>query len=297
MIFKGYVMRVVDGNKIDLQTLKRSIAKPKFFEKGTEKFWDDEYISEQMLKLHLDPNVESASRTKEAVEAETAFIKQVTGMNNTCAVLDLGCGPGIYVREFAKTGAKITGVDISERSIRYAAETIKSAYENANFTRLDYLDMTLKVSFDVVTLIFYDFCALNSDEQEKLLLKIHEALKDDGVFIFDLVSENRKTTILTNVTVCEGGGFWSPNPYIEILNTFLYESPKTEGIQYTIIGEDGTIKITRIYHRLFGLQEITKLLNDHGFKVERIYKNLKGEALSEGSETFGIFARKTKIKG
>jgi SAM-dependent methyltransferase len=284
-------MKIINNNKIDFRVFKNSIAKPEIFKKSTDKFWDDKYISKQMLKFHLNPEVEAASKTKETIEAETDFIIQMTNMNSEKTVLDLGCGPGLYIKEFAKTGAKVSGIDISDRSINYANENIKPVYKNTLFFRKNYLDMNFKKCFDTVTLIFYDFCALNTDEQKKLLLKIHKALKDNGFFIFDVFSENKKTSISTNISVCEGG-FWSPDSYIEILNTFIYEEPKTEGLQYTIIDKNSEIKVIRIYHRLFRLEEITKLLNDNNFKVEKIYNNLKGEALNEDSETYGIIARK-----
>ena len=255
-------MKIINNNKIDFQALKNSIDRPEIFKKSTDKFWDDEYISEQMLKLHLNPEMEAASKTKETIEAETSFIIQMTDMNSEKTVLDLGCGPGFYIKEFAKTGAKVSGIDISDRSINYANENIKPLYKNTLFSKKNYLDMDFKESFDIITLIFYDFCALNTDEQKKLLLKIHKALKDNGIFIFDVFSENKETSVSTNVSVFEGG-FWSPDPYIEIANTFIYDEPKTEGLQYTIINEDGQTRTIRIYHRLFGIEEITKFLNDN----------------------------------
>jgi len=103
---------------------------------------------------------------------------------------------------------------------------------------------------------------------------------------------NPEIEAASKTSVCEGGGFWSPDSYIEILNTCLYENPKTEGIQYTIIDANGAVKIIRLYHRLFGLEEIAKLLNNHHFTVETVYRNLKGETLGAGSETYGIIARK-----
>lgn len=284
-------MIIVSNNKIDMSKLKIMLDKPALFEKSTDKFWDDEHISEQMLKLHLNPDVESASKTKNTIADETNFIINRTGINSDKGVLDLGCGPGLYVEEFAKTGAKVIGVDLSERSINYANTTIRPQYINADFIKMNYLDMEFQEAFDIVTLIFYDFCALSTEEQKKLLAKIHEALKDNGVFVFDVVSENRKCSPSTSISVCDGG-FWSPNPYIEILQTSIYEEPKIEGLQYTIIDEDGAARIIRLYHRLFSLAEITKMLKESHFRVEGVYKNLKGEAVSEDSETFGIIARK-----
>lgn len=112
-------MRLIKDNKINLMAMQESIRKPALYEKSTGKFWDDEYISGQMLKLHLDPEVESASKTEETIAAETSFIINWTGMDEEKAVLDLGCGPGLYVKKFAETGAKVKGIDLSQRSIDY----------------------------------------------------------------------------------------------------------------------------------------------------------------------------------
>lgn len=284
-------MNIINKNKINLETLKKAIIKPELFEKSTDKFWDDEHISEQMLSFHLNPDIEAASKTVETINEETRFIIKTTGMNNKKAVIDLGCGPGLYVREFAKTGAEVTGVDISNRSIQFAKENIGPKYKNTRFKMLNYLDLDYKKSFDIATLIFYDFCALSTGDQSKLLTRVHDALKDNGVFIFDMVTEYKKAVEDSNISITDGG-FWSPKPYIEIFNSFLYEEPKTEGLQYTIIDEGGEMRVIRIYHRLFSLEEITEILNKHNFKVEMIHKNLKGDNLDPDSETLGIVARK-----
>jgi 2-polyprenyl-3-methyl-5-hydroxy-6-metoxy-1,4-benzoquinol methylase len=285
-------MQIIEHRKINLQTLNQCVAKPQLYEKGTARFWDDTYISLQMLKLHLNPEVESASRTKATIEAEAAFIIQKTGLNEAKAMLDLGCGPGLYVQEFAKTGARVTGVDLSEHSISYAHENIKPKYANVVFAQMNYLDLAFKGLFDVVTLIFYDFCVLSPNEQENLLLKINAALKVGGVLVFDVISENYRAEESTKVNISEGSGFWSPDPYIEIANTYLYENPKTLSQQYTIIAEDGTTKVTRLYTRMFSITDLTALLNACGFTVESVYKNLKGDPLSEKTDTYGVFARK-----
>lgn len=285
-------MMIIQNNRIDFQVLKESLVKPQIWEKSTSKFWDDEYISRQMLGFHLDPHLESASKTKATISEETAFIIKQTGMDDKKTVVDLGCGPGLYVMEFAKTGADVTGIDLSKRSIDYANQHVKHLCRNAAFTQMNYLDLDFETAFDIATLIFYDFCVLNNQEQNMLLSRIHRALKNDGLFILDVITSSRKSSESTSISIYEGGGFWSPDPYIEIYSTFLYANPETEGMQYTIIAEDGSTRIIRLFHRLFNVEEIQRLLNDHHFRVEGIYKNLKGEPLGENSETLGIIARK-----
>lgn len=284
-------MNILNNNKIDLSLFKNAIATPEVFRKSTCKFWDDDHVSAQMLKYHLNPDVESASKTRQTIENETAFIIRETKMSAGKSVLDLGCGPGLYVKEFAKTGAQVTGTDFSQRSIDYANVHIKPQCPNAQFVCLNYLEMNFQNAFDIATMIFYDFGALNPNEQKVLLGNVHTALKENGVFIFDVISDKRNVPPATSVTVHDDG-FWSPSPYIEIYNRYLYETPKTEGIQYTIIDEDGQTRIIRIYHRLFSVGEISELLSENGFVLETVYGNLSGAAYTDASEIFAVIARK-----
>lgn len=121
-----------------------------------------------------------------------------------------------------------------------------------------------------MTLIFYDFCVLNIEEQKILLAKIYAALKTDGLFVFDLVTENMEIPITTNIAVFEEG-LWSTKPYVEIQQNFMYDNPKTLGQQYVIIAEDGTTKIIRFYNRLFSLDGIKELLSENGFAMKTAY--------------------------
>ena len=284
-------MNIIHNSKINMMLLKECMERPEIYTRSTCKFWDDEYISEQMLELHLDPDVGSASKTKATIEAETKFIINATSMSAGKAVLDMGCGPGLYVKEFAKTGAMVTGVDLSQRSIDYANRNIKPEYPNTLFEKMNYLNLAFEDSFDAATMIFYDFCVLSTDDQKTLLAKIHKALKKNGLFLFDSLTDNTRLPAETSITACEGG-FWSAKPYVEIQQSFLYDNPKTWGQQYTIIEEDGATRIIRFYNRLFSLAEITDLLSESGFRVKNVYKNLKGEAFEDTSDTCGIIAEK-----
>ena len=44
-----------------------SLKRPALYERTTEQFWNDQYIATQMLKAHLDPNNDAASRTPDFI--------------------------------------------------------------------------------------------------------------------------------------------------------------------------------------------------------------------------------------
>lgn len=284
-------MRIINNNKLDLGLLQDSIARPALYTRSTHRFWDDEYISAQMLELHLNPQVEAASREHAIIDAEAAFIIKQTGMDSSKAVLDLGCGPGLYVKRFAATGAMVNGLDMSERSLRYAEAAIKPDYSNASFLKMNYLELNMVDAFDIVTLIYYDFCVLSPDEQRQLLHAVRRALKLDGVFILDVVTANRKIEEKTSVNVWEVG-FWSPEPYVEICNSYIYNEPLIEGTQYTIVNEAGELRIIRFYHRHFSLDDLKELFAECGFFIDKVFNNLKGDPFTANTETLGIVAGK-----
>lgn len=69
-------------------------------------------------------------------------------------LLDIGCGPAVYLAEFARSGANTLGVDLSRRMLDAARENakmanVKLALQRVDMHSLPYIDN----SFDVVTLI------------------------------------------------------------------------------------------------------------------------------------------------
>jgi len=83
----------------------------------TASLWTDPHTSEQMLHFHLDGSVAISSQTTEFIDAATVWMAEAFGLTGRSRVLDLGCGPGLYANRLARTGADVTGIDFSRRSI------------------------------------------------------------------------------------------------------------------------------------------------------------------------------------
>ena len=47
---------------LNLRQLAELTRRPAAMERSAARFWDDPYIARQMLKAHLDPNTDAASR-------------------------------------------------------------------------------------------------------------------------------------------------------------------------------------------------------------------------------------------
>ncbi|MCL2678527.1 MAG: class I SAM-dependent methyltransferase [Clostridiales bacterium] len=71
-------------------------------------------------------------------------------------VIDVGCGPGYYVAEFAKSAGQVTGTDFSPKMLEYAARHAQeSGAENVAFLECDFNNADVKAlgwekAFDLV---------------------------------------------------------------------------------------------------------------------------------------------------
>ena len=57
--------------------------------------------------------------------------------NCPCKILDLGCGPGLYASRLARLGHRVTGIDFSPASIRYARQQAEKAGLSCTYIELD----------------------------------------------------------------------------------------------------------------------------------------------------------------
>ncbi len=113
---------IVDGIRLDLAYLQKLQLRPALFAPGEALFWDDPHISEQMLTAHLDAKSDAASRRPQIINGEVAWLIEGLQLDEGAALLDMGCGPGLYASRLAQRGFHVTGVDYSVRSLACAQD-------------------------------------------------------------------------------------------------------------------------------------------------------------------------------
>ena len=90
--------------------LQKINRRPEPFERYTRlELWNDEHITKGMLEAHLDPNTDAASRNKMFMDKSIDWIVSHFKINNTSAIIDFGCGPGMYTTRFAEWGRNGVG--------------------------------------------------------------------------------------------------------------------------------------------------------------------------------------------
>ena len=90
------------------------------------------------------------------VYASVEYLKQHGALKNGMEVIDIGCGPGRFVTEFARTAKHATGLDISEKMVELGeAHARECGLDNVtfmaeDFSSVDIEEMGWKKKFDLV---------------------------------------------------------------------------------------------------------------------------------------------------
>lgn len=279
-------------NSVLLQLLQLQ-QKPAPFEPGEPLFWNDPHISAQMLKVHLNPNIDAASRTHETIEQSVRWISEALALKTNDAVLDLGCGPGLYASRFARAGLKVTGVDYSRSSIDYAIRYAHEQNLDVQYRYQNYLELEDDGLYDAVLLIYGDFCPLDPRQRSRLLSNVRRALRPGGRFVFDVSTrEHRKKHGNKKHWYAVESGFWKPSPHLVLEEAFDYPEQSIWLDQYTVIGEDGKISVYRNWFQDYTPETIIEELGQGSFSVESLWGDLTGIQYSSDSEWIGLIARK-----
>ncbi|WP_297091181.1 class I SAM-dependent methyltransferase [uncultured Draconibacterium sp.] len=277
-----------------LNKLLANSQKQKLYEPGTAIMWTDTHISKQLLQVHLNEHVDLASRKPETIKNTVNWISGKSG-GEKLNILDLGCGPGLYSTLLAEKGHKVTGVDFSQSSIGYAK---KKAEENGlaiRYIRKNYLELELpEQSFDLVLLIYTDLGVLLPQDRAKLLRFIYKVLKPGGNFIFDVLNDKDlpKKVAAKNWEVAEKG-FWKPQPYLALSESFLYEKEKVILYQHQIVDENEGVSLYRFWTHFFAVADLKKLLAENEWQDIEFFEDvLPGGNLFGGKHVTFTVARK-----
>lgn len=252
--------------------------------------WTRPHIARQMLACHLDQDSALASRPIAVIDEIVDWLDVKLKLDGK-RICDLGCGPGLYSSRFAQHGANVVGVDFSPTSIAYANSQVSTKGSTLEYLVADYLNDELPAGFDIVTLIYHDYCALSPEDRRTLLRTVRSMLNPGGCLVLDVVAETVLQEKSEQLVMEERlmGGFWSDADYVGIHRTWLYPDRMLSLDHFAIVEPSGHWEILN-WMQYYSADRLAGELQDAGYSVRSLTGSLAGEALTRESSEIGLIA-------
>lgn len=122
--------------------------------------------------------------TTAAYEADS--ILEITGKPQDSRVLDLACGPGRVTLQFARRGARVTGVDLNQAYLDKARKSAERSGLDIEWVCADMREFRTDATFDLAVCLYNSFGYFVDDHSDaRVLENIHASLKPDGHVVLD----------------------------------------------------------------------------------------------------------------
>lgn len=221
---------------------------------------------------------------------EEIIEKEGTKVQN---ILELACGTGNLTIPLTKKNYDIAGIDISEEMLGVAREKAEKEGVELVLLQQDIAELDFDITnLDCVLCACDGFNYITYDEDlESVFKKTYELLKENGLFIFDISSFYKLSSVLGNNMYGENRediAYMWQNYFDDEENLVEME------LAFFVKDEDGRFERFEEVHqqRAYTEEEILDMLQSVGFKDIKVYSDFTFEAPKEDSERIFFVGRK-----
>ncbi len=262
------------------------------YEPSDANIWTTPYIREQLLKAHLDPGSDAASRKPETIAATVEWT--LKNHPRPGSLIDLGCGPGLYSQAFASRGWQVLGIDINKSSIEHAARETAAKGLSARYLEQSYLTEIDAGPFDLAICIYCDFGALTRNNQTLFLQNARKLLAPGGSLVMDVFGEgiSRSKTEGRSWKREEANNFWSEQPCHVLSECQHFADERVWGEKYIVIPDSGPPLTFVLWTHYFTPESIAAQLAESGFEVTESNAGIIRESDFVSTDVLFIRAKK-----
>jgi len=255
--------------------------------------WNEPGFSQRMLREHLAQDHDHASRRQTVIERHVHWIHHHLLAGKPGRILDLGCGPGLYLNRLAELGHPGMGIDFSPASIEYARQTSGSLPVEYHLGDLRAVDFG--AGYDLVMFIFGELNVFRPDHARALLEKSLAALVPGGQLLLEVSSfDSLRQSAGAPSWYSSRQGLFSARPHIVLSESFWDEILHTVTDRYfTIDAETGSVSRVAATAQAYTDVEYRALLEGVGFCEVQFHTDLAGEPVERG-DFFPITALKRR---
>jgi len=220
-----------------LLDLVRRKPVPRPWAEGDNIPWDDPPFSERMLAEHLCGEHDRASRRPAIIEKHVDWIHNGLLSAKPSRILDICCGPGLYLARHADAGHECVGVDYSPAAVAYAKREAENRGLRCEYTRSDVRTAEFGAGFDLVILIYGELNVFRPADALKILKKARRALADGGLLLLEPHTYAVVKTIGERPAswYSEDEGLFSDRAHVCLTESFWDEATETSTIRYFVV--------------------------------------------------------------
>jgi SAM-dependent methyltransferase len=187
----------------------------------------------------------------------------------------------------------VTGVDFSRRSVEYARQFAEEKQLPIDYVLGNYLKFSTDQKFDLITMIYCDFCPLSPVQRRTLFGKFRDYLKVGGAVLMDVLSMNHfeSTQESASYDCSPGNGFWSDGAYYEFTNTFKYQNERLILSKHTIVESNRTREIFN-WLQCYSLESLETEFEENGFRIVEHYSDVAGTPFEPNSPQIALVAKR-----
>ena len=143
-----------------------------------KKWWEDnanQFQEERKIPIEINYGAGGLK------EDDLKLIKEIRGKK----VLEIGCGGAQCGIAFAKQGAIVTGIDISEKQIEFARQLAKDNNVEIELYQGDIINLE-KINSESQDIIFSSWALLYISDLQRCFKEAYRVLKKGGLFVLSL---------------------------------------------------------------------------------------------------------------
>jgi len=212
------------------------------------------------------------------------------GIGKPRSVADVCCGTGAFAIRFAKDGAGVVGIDLSEEMLQAAQREARKAGTRVQFVHMDATQLRLPKPADAILCACDGVNYLSTpDAAQSFFRRAHAALRPGGALAFDVSTEHKFLHRL------DGRAFGEDREDLCFLWTNAYEKEtRLCHMELTLFTEESGGRFSRAFEthtqRAHSPEELEAWLSDAGFARVELFSDMILEPVRGDEDRLHVLA-------
>ncbi|MGD1001482.1 MAG: class I SAM-dependent methyltransferase [Candidatus Brocadiia bacterium] len=209
-------------------------------------------------------------------ESESKFIRKALHLRRAMHVLDAPCGAGRVAVHLAMAGCAVSGIDLRPQFIRRARDRFRQAGVAGEFHVMDLRQITFENAFHGIYNWLGSFGYFDESANEELVRRYARALRSGGRLLIE--QPNRERILRHFLKEVRDG---------DLVQRNRWDARTQRVVSRRIVGgKENPRDVSSV--RLYTLQQMRRLYEKSGLRVEGVYDSRTGEPFTRGSRRIAV---------